>query len=79
MYPFGRPLMVVDREMSRRHCPKSTANGGYLCWDFGPRAGCTSRNGQRSMWMNERMSANGLHGSILTQLAQRVVTGEVEE
>ena len=71
LYPSGKPLRSDGREMSMQYRPKSTSDGEYLFWGFSPHAGFQSASGQCPKGKHELMSANGLHGSIPTQLARR--------
>ena len=71
MYPAGKPFRLEERGLSKHHRPKSTADGAYLCWGFSSHGGCQSTNDNCSKGKHELMSANGLHSSILMQLARR--------
>ena len=71
MYPAGKPLRMEEREMSKQHRPKSTSSGDYLCWDYSSHAGCVLAAETCTKGKHELMSVNGLHGSILMQLARR--------
>ena len=71
IYPAGKPLRLEERQLSTQFRPKSTSAGDYLCWDFSSHAGCTEKANSCPKGKHDMMSPNGLHYSMLMQMARR--------